>query len=172
MNAQAIVRDSGFIDQDLEGHSDGQLRRMKEADSVLKQKGGTGEPFVTLARDLQETSRISTTVRFRPNSVELDNKALKDVDTLTQFLKFVRDAKLGRKLVLVGFTDSVGAIDKNIALSLERANAVRQALLRKLADPQYAKLIDVRGYGPALAVACNENEAGRDKNRRVEVWLR
>jgi phosphate transport system substrate-binding protein len=172
VEAQAIVRGSGFIDQELEGHFDGQLRRMTEVEPVLKQKGGTAEPFVTLARDLRETSRISTTMRFRPNSVELENKALRDVGVLAQFLRFIRDAKVGRKLVLVGFTDGVGAIDKNIALSLERANAVRQALLRKLADPQYAKLIEVRGYGPELAVACNENEAGRDKNRRVEVWLR
>ena len=75
--------------------------------------------------------------------------------------------------MLVGFSDSFGALDKNIAISLERANAVRQALLGKLrGDPQYAKLLDVRGYGPALPVACNDSEFGRDKNRRVEVCLR
>jgi hypothetical protein len=48
----------------------------------------------------------------------------------------------------------------------------RQALLRKLRDPQYAKLIETRGYGPAIAIACNENEPGRDKNSRGEVWVR
>ncbi len=115
---------------------------------------------------------MSATLRFRSNSSELDNKALNDVDVLAEFLQFVRQAKQQRKLVLAGFTDSIGFMDRNIALSLERANAVRQALLRKLQDPQYARLIETRGYGPALAVACNENEAGRDKNRRVEVWLK
>src|SRR5262249_47203742 len=128
--------------------------------------------FAAAARDIQETSRLSTTMRFRYNSIELDNKALKDVDVLAQFLQFIRQTKSEKKLVLAGFTDSVGTTDKNIALSLERANAVRQALLRKLRDPQYAKLIETRGYGPALAVACNNSEAGQDKNRRVEVWLR
>ena len=145
---------------------------MRDADSVPKQKGGIGELAVTLARDLQETLRISTTMRFRANSVELDNKALRDVDIVAQFLQFIRESKSARKLVLVGFTDPVGPIDKNLVLSLERANAVRQVLLRKLRDPQYARLIETRGYGPAIAVACNENEAGRDKNRRVEVWVR
>jgi phosphate transport system substrate-binding protein len=172
LDAQGIVRDSGFIDQELEWQSERQMGRMAEAQSARKQRGGTGEPFVTLTRDIQETSRISATMRFRYNSIELDNKALKDVDVLAQFLQFLRQTKSERKLVLAGFTDSVGTIDKNIALSLERANAVRQALLRKLRDPQYTKLIEIRGYGPALAVACNENEAGQDKNRRVEVWLR
>jgi phosphate transport system substrate-binding protein len=172
LDAQAIVRDSGFIDQELQWQSERQLGRMAEAQSARKQRGGTGEPFATLVRDVQETSRISATMRFRYNSIELDNKALKDVDVLAQFLRFIRETKSDRKLMLAGFTDSVGTIDKNIALSLERANAVRQALLRKLRDPQYAKLIEIRGYGPALAVACNETEAGQDKNRRVEVWLR
>jgi phosphate transport system substrate-binding protein len=172
LDAQAIIRDSGFIGQELEGWTEGQLRRMADVRSVRQQKGGSGLSFVTLAADLRETSRISTTMRFRYNSIELDNKALKDIDILTEFLRFIQAAKSTRKLVLVGFTDSVGTVDKNIALSLERANVARQALLRKLRDPQFAKLIEIRGYGPALPVACNENEAGRDKNRRVEVWLR
>ncbi len=30
----------------------------------------------------------------------------------------------------------------------------------------------VRGYGPAVTVASNETARGREKNRRVEVWLR
>lgn len=172
VEAQAIIRDSGFIDQELEG-ANRQVGRMTDADSVRKRKGVIAEPAaLTLARDIQETSRVSTTMRFRSNSVELDNKALRDVDTLAQFLQFIRESKSARKLVLAGFTDSVGAIDKNMTLSLERANAVRQALLRKLRDPWYARLIETRGYGPAIAVACNENEAGRDKNRRVEVWVR
>jgi phosphate transport system substrate-binding protein len=172
--AQASVRDTGFIDQEfeIEGRSERQLGRMTDVDSVRRQRGGIGEPFVTLVRDIQETARMSTTMRFRANSVELDNKSLKDLDVLTQFLQFMKESKSARKLVLVGFTDSVGAIDKNIVLSLERANAVRQALLQKLRDPQYARLVEARGYGPALPVACNETEAGRDKNRRVEVWVR
>jgi phosphate transport system substrate-binding protein len=86
--------------------------------------------------------------------------------------QFIQHTKPARKLMLVGFTDSVGTTDRNIALSLERANVARQTLLRNLRDPQYAKLIEIRGYGPALPVACNGNEAGRDKNRRVEVWVR
>jgi phosphate transport system substrate-binding protein len=172
--AQAIVRDSGFIDQDLEIEepSDGKSGRMADINSERKQRGATGEPFVTLARDIQETFRMSTTLRFRWNSVELDNKALNDIDVLARFLQFIKESKPTRKLVLAGFTDSVGAFDKNMALSLERANAVRQALLRKLRDPEYSKLIEVRGYGPTLPVACNETEAGRDKNRRIEAWVK
>jgi phosphate transport system substrate-binding protein len=167
--AQPIVRNTGFIDQELEWHSGGQPGRAA-ARLAWKLKAGVADPTVTLASDVRETSRISATLRFRYNSIELDNKALKDVEVVAQFLRFLRETKSDRKLVLAGFSDTAGAVDKNIAISLERANAVKQALLRK--DPQFARLIDTRGYGPALPVACNETDTGRDKNRRVEVWLR
>jgi phosphate transport system substrate-binding protein len=170
--AQSVVRGTGFIDQELEWRAGKQTNRSADAQSARKLKAGTAGPFVTLARDVEETSRISVTMRFRYNSTELDNKALRDVDVLGQFLEFLRQTRSDRKVVLAGFADSAGTVDRNIALSLERANAVKQAVLRKLGDPQYAKLIDTRGFGPALPVACNENEAGRDKNRRVEVWLK
>jgi len=171
VNAQDIVRDSGFIDQEVQLQAGRQLNRMPDAQAG-KQRVGALDPSVTLVRDIQETFRISTTMRFRYNSIELDNKALKDLDVLSEFLQFMRVNKSGSKLLLVGFTDSIGAFDKDIELSFQRANAVRQALLRKLRNPQYAKMIETRGYGSALAVACNETETGRDKNRRVEVWLR
>ena len=170
--AQDIVKDSGFIDQALEAQRDKQSDRMAGLPSARTLKGDIREPSIQLVRDTQETIRLSATMRFRFNSIQLDNKALNDVDILAEFLRFLVETKSAKKLVLVGFTDSVGALDKNIAISLVRANAVRQALLGKLRDPQYAKLLDVRGYGPALPVACNDSEFGRDKNRRVEVWLR
>jgi phosphate transport system substrate-binding protein len=170
--AQAVVRNSGFIDQELEWHAGKQTERTADARSAQKLRKRTGESLVTLASDVEATTRISTTLRFRYNSTELDNKALRDVDVLALFLQFLRQTRLDRKVVLAGFSDSAGLVDRNIAISLERANAVKQALLRKLGDRQYAKLIDTRGFGPALPVACNENDAGRDKNRRVEVWLR
>jgi phosphate transport system substrate-binding protein len=170
--AQAVVKESGFINQDLEWHSVGPTDRTAETRSARRLQPGAGQPLITLAHDVEENARISATMRFRYNSVELDNKALKDVDVLAQFLQFLRQRTGGGKVVLAGFTDSAGTVDKNIALSLERAKIVKQALLRKLGDPQYDKLIDTRGYGPALPVACNEDEAGRNKNRRVEVWLR
>jgi phosphate transport system substrate-binding protein len=172
LQAQPIVRDSGFIDQELELQSELQLGRTADIQLASKLKGIPGDPLARLARDVQETARTSATMRFRYNSVELDNKALKDADTLIDFLRFLQQTKPDKRLLLAGFTDSTGILERNFALSFERAYAVRQALLRKLRDPQYAKLIEVRGYGPALAVACNESEVGRDKNRRVEVWLR
>jgi phosphate transport system substrate-binding protein len=169
--AQDIVRDAGFIDQELEVQPARQLDRVAEVQPTGKLKDSPRDLSVALARDLRETSRMSATMRFRYNSVQLDNKALNDINTLALFLRFMHEIKSERKLLLVGFTDSAGTVGKNVILSLGRASAVRQALLEKLQDSQYSGLIEVRGYGPALPVACNESEVGRDKNRRVEAWL-
>jgi phosphate transport system substrate-binding protein len=171
--AHAIVSDSGFIDRELEIQSgQRQSNRMANIQSAGEPKESADKQLATLTQDLQATSRISTTMRFRFNSTQLDSKALKDVDILGRFLQFMKETKSDRKLLLVGFADSIGTMDKNIALSIARANAVRQAILSRFQDRQYAKMIEVRGYGPRLAAACNESEFGQNKNRRVEVWLK
>jgi phosphate transport system substrate-binding protein len=172
LSGQNIVKESGFVDQALELQTHNQSGRVSDVTSSGKTTGAGGVPSIALVRVIQETSRLSATMRFRFNSIELDNKALQDLDILANFLRFMRETKSERRLLLVGFTDAVGATERNVAISLERANAVRQALLGKLRDPQYARLIEARGYGSTLPVACNDNDLGRDKNRRVEVWLR
>jgi phosphate transport system substrate-binding protein len=70
-------------------------------------------------------------------------------------------------IVLCGFADSVGAREVNQALSLHRANVVAGEFRRRGVEPA-----TVTGFGAANPVASNDNEDGRQKNRRVEVWLR
>ena len=173
LKAQPAVREAGFIDQELE-QSNAQGVRVAHAQNLPPAPARTdhqasADPGAALLRDIGGTARISTTLRFHANSTALDNKALNDIEVLAQFLRFLRETKSGRRLVFAGFSDSEGAVPRKVALSLERANAARQALVRK--DPRNAEVIDARGYGPVLPVACNDSETGRDKNRRVEVWL-
>lgn len=71
------------------------------------------------------------------------------------------------KLRVVGHTDNQGTLDANIALSKRRAEAVNAALAAQhgIAASRLA------GYGVAdlAPVASNRDEAGRAKNRRVEL---
>ena len=71
------------------------------------------------------------------------------------------------KLAVVGHTDSVGSVETNLALSRSRAEAVVKELTTtyKIADAR------LKSYGvSSLApVASNDTEAGRAKNRRVEL---
>lgn len=70
------------------------------------------------------------------------------------------------KVEISGHTDNVGNDDKNMLLSQQRAEAVRDFLVQEgcLAD----KFV-VIGYGELRPVASNDTEDGRAKNRRVEL---
>ncbi|MET0210104.1 MAG: OmpA family protein [Burkholderiaceae bacterium] len=65
-----------------------------------------------------------------------------------------------------GHTDNVGGDDYNVKLSNERAGAVKAWLASHNVDG--AKLT-AKGYGKAQPVADNATDAGRAKNRRVEL---
>lgn len=67
-----------------------------------------------------------------------------------------------------GHTDSVGSDAYNLDLSNRRANAVKNLLVQRgIADSR----IDIVGYGKTMPVATNDTEAGRQKNRRVEIKI-
>ena len=67
-----------------------------------------------------------------------------------------------------GHTDSQGREEMNAALSQERADAVRLALIERGVSP--GQLV-ARGYGEAEPIADNGTEAGREANRRIAFTL-
>lgn len=65
-----------------------------------------------------------------------------------------------------GFTDSTGNKDANLKLSQDRADAVMNWLVDHGVD---RGRLSAKGYGETRPVATNATEAGRLKNRRVEL---
>ena len=72
-------------------------------------------------------------------------------------------------VILEGHADYTGTEEYNQALSIRRANAVRDALAAQGIDPQRFL---VRGFGETRPEASNATADGRAQNRRVEVILR
>ena len=72
-------------------------------------------------------------------------------------------------IIAEGHTDSRGTEEYNQALSLRRANAVRDYLV---AGGVAANRITVEGYGESKPVASNNTDDGRAQNRRVELRIR
>jgi outer membrane protein OmpA-like peptidoglycan-associated protein len=67
-----------------------------------------------------------------------------------------------------GHTDSKGTDAYNMDLSNRRAMAVKNLLVQRgIADSR----IEAVGYGETLPVATNDTEAGRQRNRRVEIKI-
>lgn len=72
------------------------------------------------------------------------------------------------KVYLVGHTDNQGALEANLTLSQQRAQAVVDALVRAKVD---AKRLSARGVASLAPVASNGADASRARNRRVELVL-
>ena len=68
-----------------------------------------------------------------------------------------------------GYTDNTGNDAINNPLSLKRAQSVANYLTEN--GVQYAQMKNVKGFGSSNPVADNNTVAGRQQNRRVEVYL-
>ena len=103
--------------------------------------------------------------RFKTGSRILDNKAVVDLSRLEGYLSIGQQS--ASNIILLGFADSDGDKNANLKLSKERAQAVADALLQRGVNPGV-----ITGFGDAMPIASNESEEGRQRNRRVEVWVR
>lgn len=74
------------------------------------------------------------------------------------------------KVFIVGHTDNVGALDANLTLSQQRAQAVIAALTAAPYSIDPKRLL-AKGVANVSPVASNADEAGRSRNRRVEMVL-
>ena len=74
----------------------------------------------------------------------------------------------GSELLIVGHTDSVGTDAYNLALSERRAEAAAAYLAAQGVD---RARLSSRGLGESEPVGPNDSDAGRSKNRRVEVAI-
>jgi outer membrane protein OmpA-like peptidoglycan-associated protein len=72
----------------------------------------------------------------------------------------------GLKLEVEGHTDAVGSDEFNQRLSEQRAASVRDYLTQQGLNPAN---VTARGFGESQPVASNDNAAGRQQNRRVEL---
>jgi outer membrane protein OmpA-like peptidoglycan-associated protein len=103
-------------------------------------------------------------VLFATGRSTLSLQADDNIDKLVEFMR-----KYSSVNVLVeGYTDSVGKEDMNLALSLKRADAIKERLVDKEINPQR---ITTKGYGEQYATADNNTIDGRKQNRRVEILL-
>jgi outer membrane protein OmpA-like peptidoglycan-associated protein len=74
----------------------------------------------------------------------------------------------GLNIEVGGYTDNVGGDAMNQTLSENRAGSVRDYLVREGVS---TNSVSSRGFGNTLPVASNDNSAGRQQNRRVELLV-
>jgi outer membrane protein OmpA-like peptidoglycan-associated protein len=91
---------------------------------------------------------------IRPSSATALEKAL---SVLTEYPSL--------RIEITGHTDSKGAREKNLDLSQQRADSVREYLIARGIQPSR---VQSKGAGPDVPLTTNDTLAGRQKNRRIE----
>ncbi len=146
------------------------LQRLRQADSaagVLSEAIHGGLPDLQQARP--DVGRRLEAVLWRALANQPARRyqtAQEMRDALVDYLAAERDQH-GSRLVLVGFSDARGSVGQNLKLSLERARKIAAELRER-----GVQAVELDAMGHELPVASNDSEGGREKNRRVEVWLR
>jgi outer membrane protein OmpA-like peptidoglycan-associated protein len=74
----------------------------------------------------------------------------------------------GLNIEVGGYTDNVGGDAMNQTLSEHRADSVRDYLVQQGVA---TNSVSAKGFGNTLPVASNDNSAGRQQNRRVELLV-
>ncbi len=103
-------------------------------------------------------------VEFEFGSANLTPLGLGILDDMADALRRIED----KPVLITGHTDNVGNSTSNLALSNERAEAVKQYLIGRNID---ASRLSTTGKGDSNPIASNDNEEGRTRNRRIEFIL-
>lgn len=103
-------------------------------------------------------------VFFDTGKASLRPESSKELNELAEYMLL----KKSLVIEIAGHTDNVGVKEANQKLSEDRANMVRDYLLKRgvAADHVVAK-----GYGDTQPVADNNTDKGKQKNRRTEVRI-
>jgi OmpA-OmpF porin, OOP family len=135
---------------------------------TILEKGAMTQDIVANAdvfsNDLKSTGHAAVYgIYFDTNKSEIKPESAQAIGEIAKLLQ----ADPGLKVYVVGHTDSVGAVEANLKLSMERAESVVQALIRSHGIA--AARLRSFGNGPFAPVASNDTDEGRAKNRRVEL---
>ncbi|WP_331344030.1 OmpA family protein [Cellvibrio sp. UBA7661] len=105
-------------------------------------------------------------IYFDTGKAEIKTESKPTLDAIAELLKRNPDLLL----YVVGHTDDTGDGAANVTLSRQRADAVVAALIKEYQVA--ANRLQAQGVGPYAPAGNNTSEAGKQKNRRVELVKR
>lgn len=145
-----------------------QAKRLDDQSRQLEENRRLIEELRRGGADVRETSRGVVVnvpdVLFEFGRADLTRGA---EGTVGEIARAVRNFPQ-RRIFVEGHTDSVGSASFNDRLSRDRARSVADSLVDRGVAP---RRITTRGLGETQPIASNSSNAGRAKNRRVEVII-
>ncbi|RLQ87265.1 OmpA family protein [Notoacmeibacter ruber] len=143
--------------------SQARIYMMEEATSAAMEEDTVSISEESLTADIEEAGKaILYGVKFDTGSATIRPSSAASMDIIAKVLA----ARPG-KFYVVGHTDDTGSFDMNMSLSADRSASIVRALIEQYGVE--ADRLRSGGVGPLAPLASNENEAGRQLNRRVEL---
>lgn len=138
------------------------IRRLAGADKTLLRLSAA----ISASKASQAALRLDGMAAFESGSARLaPSSAPRVLEPVAQLLR----ANPGLHVQIVGHTDATGTPERNDALSLARAQAVRDELIAM--SGAQSDQFEVAGHGAAQPIVDNATLLGRAQNRRVEITL-
>ncbi len=146
---QSAVRSAGFVDL------------QPSCDPAAARCPSCGRDY---ADAVKGACRVSIDFRFEQGTARLDTRALGDLTRLVVLMG--RPELLGRGLLLLGFSDGTGTRTETVVASQQLAAVVGRQLQARGLHVDAARGMGAQGLGD------DATEEGRERSRRVEVWVR
>ncbi len=150
----------GIIGAGIGGAIGDDLDRQEAA--LRQQMGGSGVSIVNTGSQLIVT--LPEAITFPVDSAQLKSSFVSSLNALARNLQEYPNTTVE----VVGHTDSTGAASYNQQLSERRALSVRSVLLNAGVPGSRLRAF---GQGENSPVASNGSSAGRQQNRRVEIYI-
>jgi len=114
--------------------------------------------------EIQKVMKDLSNALFKFGSFKLGETEKGYLDTVADWIKSEPEINVE----IGGHTDNVGSDSYNQKLSEQRAKAVHDYIVSQGVDKSR---LSYKGYGESEPIATNETEAGRQRNRRVELKI-
>jgi outer membrane protein OmpA-like peptidoglycan-associated protein len=157
----------------IEGRVETMSAQIANLDSRLNQTNAKADQALENLQRLKVERKLVLDMKqgafFTSNSTVLTNQAKKEIDAFLSDVSGDAGGRSGLLFVVTGHTDNAGSEKYNYDLARIRAeNTAIYLANQKKVDP--AQLI-VMSYGESVPVADNRTDAGRAKNRRIEILV-
>lgn len=122
------------------------------------------EPFKVNVKFEPARKYTLDNVHFDFGKATLRPESYPELEELVGYLK----NKDAIRVEIAGHTDNVGKDADNVRLSQQRADAIRNYVIKKGIEPAR---VTAKGYGASQPIGDNETDQGRQLNRRTEVRI-
>ncbi len=160
----AVVHVAVYVVSPMQKYNGGIYLEVVEAKAMETNKVSASLTAGEMAKSIAADGRIAVYgVYFDTDKAEVKPESTAALGEMAKLLQ----ADAGLKVHIVGHTDNQGTVARNLELSQKRAESVIKALTTQ--HKVDAKRLSARGVASYAPVASNDSDAGREKNRRVEL---